>query len=433
MLDEYSIDHQAGKIFDSRTREYFAEVYSSYTIGNYRSAVVMLWSVAICDLIFKLENLAQTYQDQTAQNILLEISAKKLKNPTSSAWEMDLVKAVVERTQLIGVVEMKALEHLQQQRHLAAHPLIDDHSELHRPNRDEVRALIRNTLDDVLIKPPILATKVTSELVADIAKHQKILIDDAALATYVEQKYFKRFNAAVEKRVFRDLWLFVFKKEGDDFEANRYINYRTLMLLIKRNPARFEALIREDPDHFSQISLTHVMLIYLTGCLSKNPQMYPLLNEHVKIALQKDAASDGLTRCLAWFLADSLASHITMLSAWLDEDGHPAIDKYVWTALNEFSEAPEWSAQVRRLANKYYAKSWSFDEADNRFNEAIRPSLPAYTLDDLVHLMKCVEKNDQTYNRRAAWSDHKQVVDRVLSLDATFNLAPYPEFQPLTS
>ncbi len=44
-------------IYFAKTKEYFNEVISSYANGNYRSAVVMLYSVAVCDLLFKLKEL----------------------------------------------------------------------------------------------------------------------------------------------------------------------------------------------------------------------------------------------------------------------------------------------------------------------------------------------------------------------------------------
>ena len=56
MLDEYSIEQRASQIFDARSREYFSEVLSCYTSGNYRSAVVMLWSVVVCGLMFKIQS-----------------------------------------------------------------------------------------------------------------------------------------------------------------------------------------------------------------------------------------------------------------------------------------------------------------------------------------------------------------------------------------
>ena len=42
------------KIYSIKSREYFKEVVSSYAIGNFRSAIVMLYSVCMCDLIYKL-------------------------------------------------------------------------------------------------------------------------------------------------------------------------------------------------------------------------------------------------------------------------------------------------------------------------------------------------------------------------------------------
>ena len=40
------------KIYFNKTREYFNEVMASYSIENYRSAIVMLYAVVICDLIY---------------------------------------------------------------------------------------------------------------------------------------------------------------------------------------------------------------------------------------------------------------------------------------------------------------------------------------------------------------------------------------------
>ncbi len=48
-------------IYFAKTKEYFSEVISNYASGNYRSAVVMLYSVAICDLLFKLKELCDMY------------------------------------------------------------------------------------------------------------------------------------------------------------------------------------------------------------------------------------------------------------------------------------------------------------------------------------------------------------------------------------
>lgn len=64
---------EADDIYFSKTKEYFNEVLSNYANGNYRSAVVMLYSVAICDLLFKLQELVDMYNDSVAGDILREV------------------------------------------------------------------------------------------------------------------------------------------------------------------------------------------------------------------------------------------------------------------------------------------------------------------------------------------------------------------------
>jgi hypothetical protein len=168
MLDEYSIEQRATQIFDARTKEYFSEVLSCYAAGNYRSSVVMLWSVAVCDLLFKLQNLVDLYGDAKAKEILADIGKLQQDNERSPIWETKLVESVAEQTQLLDIAERENLLHLQRQRHLAAHPVVNANFQLHRPNRETVRALIRNTLDGVLTKAPILSKQIVNELVGDL-------------------------------------------------------------------------------------------------------------------------------------------------------------------------------------------------------------------------------------------------------------------------
>jgi hypothetical protein len=75
-----SLEGFADDIFAAKTREYFKEVLSSYQNGNYRSSVVMLWSVAVCDLIYKLEYLIEVYRDATATEIINEMTRIQAKN-----------------------------------------------------------------------------------------------------------------------------------------------------------------------------------------------------------------------------------------------------------------------------------------------------------------------------------------------------------------
>lgn len=428
MLDEYSIEQRATQIFDARTKEYFSEVLSCYAAGNYRSSVVMLWSVAVCDLLFKLQNLVDLYGDAKAKDILADIGKLQQDNERSPIWETKLVESVAEQTQLLDIAERENLLHLQRQRHLAAHPVVNANFQLHQPNRETARALIRNTLDGVLTKAPILSKQIVNELVEDLEQASGILIDDKKLKAYLESKYYTRFNPEVEKAVFKALWKFAFRLADERCEKNRAINYSALRVLFRRNPAQFKAQIEADRDYFSTIATGGAPVVCLIHFLSRETQVYGLLADHAKTAIQHVAENDTSARCLAWFTAANLQEHAARLGDWILGGDYPQIDQATWGTMAEFSDSAEWSKMLIRLANKYYVASFSYNTADRRFSEVIGPNLGRYALDDCIDLVEGIQRNDQTWRRGRASTDHNDVRSRILELDPTFDFSQYPTF-----
>jgi hypothetical protein len=428
MLDEYSIEQRATQIFDARTKDYFSEVLSCYAAGNYRSAVVMLWSVAVCDLLFKLQNLVDLYGDEKAKTILVEIGNLQEDNERSPIWETKLVELVAAQTQLIDVAERENLLHLQRQRHLAAHPVVTASFQLHRPNRDTARALIRNTLDGLLTKAPILCKRIVNELVDDLEQASGILIDDKKLKAYLESKYFNRFNAEVEKAVFKALWKFVFRSTDEKCEKNRAINYSAIRLLFLRNPPQFRILLESDKDYFSAIASAGEPVLFLIHFLSREPALYLLLADHAKASLQHAAESDTSARCLAWFICNDLAEHAVNLGGWIAANGSQEIDRDTWDFIAEISDSIEWSKQIIRLSNRYYAASVGYNAADRRFSEVIRPHLARYEIDDCIDLIQGIERNTQTWERGRARTDHREVRARAIQLSPAFDLTIYTIF-----
>lgn len=428
MLDEYSIEQRATQIFDARSKEYFSEVLSCYSAGNHRSAVVMLWSVVVCDLLFKLQHLVDLYGDAKAKGILAEIGQMQQDNERSPVWETKLVESVAEQTQLLDIAERENLLHLQRQRHLAAHPVVNANFQLHRPNRDTARALIRNALDGLLTKAPILSKQIVGDLVEDLEQASGILIDDKKLKAYLESKYFSRFNPEVEKAVFKALWKFVFRLTDEKCEKNRAINYSALNLLYSRNPGQFRAQIEADRDYFSTIATGGTALVCLIHFLSRSRPIFGLLAEHAKTAIQHVVDNDVASRCLAWFTAASLPEHAERLREWFVGDAYPEIGRETWDALREISDSPEWEKTVVRLASAYYVASTSYDGADKRFNEAIRPLLPKFDLDDCIELIRGIEQNGQTWERRGAYRDHRELRARALEISPVADLTGYQVF-----
>lgn len=438
MQDEYSIETRTSKIFDAKTKEYFSEVLSCYIAGNYRSAVVMLWSVAVCDLLFKLQNLVDLYGDDKAKTILDKIRKQQKGNERSPIWEKTLVESVAKETQLLDVVELGDLLELQRQRHLAAHPVVTENFELHRPNRETTRALIRNTLDGLLTKAPILSKQIIDELVKDLAQRSETLfIDDKKgnkkLKAYLESKYFNRFNPEVEKAVFKALWKFTFRYTDEPYEKNRSINYRTLRLLYLRNRDQFRKQVNSEKDYFSKIASGGDPVVCLIRFLSQAPRLYECLEDHAKTEIQYSADNNISAKCLAWFTKKSLNEHASDLDKRISGKGEFVaigleIDRDTWAEFKAISGSPEWSKSVIRLANKNYGLSSSFDEAKQRFNDTIRPLLQEYKIDDCIDLIKRIDKNNLTWGRGLADTDHHELRSRVLDLDPNFDFSPHDGF-----
>ena len=124
-MSEHSIENLIDNIFSSKTRDYFQEVIQTYYTNCYRSSIVMLYSVVICDLIYKLEELRDVYNDATSKKILLEIEGLQQANPKSPDWENKLVEMIADRTKLLEISDVENINQLQKHRHLSAHPVLN--------------------------------------------------------------------------------------------------------------------------------------------------------------------------------------------------------------------------------------------------------------------------------------------------------------------
>jgi hypothetical protein len=158
----------------------------------------MLWTVVISDLIYKLQQLKDLYQETGAKSILKEVEEKQMKAPNSSEWENYLVEQVNSRTHLLEPADFEHLQTLRKLRHLSAHPTLSGTNLLFSSNKETVRALIRNSLEGVLLKPPIFSRKIVDEFIKDLALKAELLPDTESLKQYLEAKYFKNLHPSVE-------------------------------------------------------------------------------------------------------------------------------------------------------------------------------------------------------------------------------------------
>lgn len=426
-MNDYSLELAAERISDARTRRYFSEVMQSYNSGCFRSSVVMLWSVAVCDILFKLTQLADSFGDLTAKGILKDIEYIRVANPKSPEWEWELIEQVKTRTQLLEAGDYANLEALRQHRHLSAHPVLSAAEVLFEPNRETARAHIRNTLDGVLTKPAIMTKKVFDALVEDLEINASIFADKLALSKYLSAKYLAHMVPAIEIAIFRSLWRLVFKSEDLRCETNRTTNFRALTIIYERNREGLKTAISNERSYFSEVGPQGSRLDLLIRFIGSHPELYPLLTDAAKTPLEAASKTSLTNFAVCTFLSKDLQTHIRAVEARVKKKEYIGADAF--GDLLEIAQQQGLEPLALNLAITQFGMSNWAPMADGYFTSLIFPSLGAFSKEHLTQLVGVVNSNRQIHARSRAKKDHlmiKEMVQKAFGI--AFDFSKYPKF-----
>lgn len=428
-MKNFEIESMKEQIHFGKTKEYFEEVLTSYQVGSYRSSVVMLWAVAISDIIYKLQYLVDLYSDAAAKEILDEVKAIQNEDIRSSSWELGVVDKVFNNTNLIDSAEYENIRYLQKQRHLCAHPVLRGNLELHKPNKETVRALIRNILEGVLIKPPFYTQKVISEILEDLDESKEALNTNQKVKRYVESRYLNRLTDDVEFSLYRTLWKLAFKLDNEKCRENRLLNRNVIRVITNRHKAKLAEVISADQDYYSNIAANGSPLDYLVHYLSMNESFYELLTEDAKLKIQHASENTDIGRTCGWFTRGDLSSHFDYLVTWIEGSLYPTFSVSQWKYVLELSDSVEWERQYAKLISSYYCISVDFNTADSRFTDSLSPNLKYFDQESAKYLLMKIETNDQLYRRGRARADHRKVREKFNEfLPTDFDYSVYPAF-----
>ena len=345
--------------------------------------------------------------------------------------EHKLIELVRQRTNFLEASEYENLDYLQKQRHLSAHPVVKDNKELYRPNRDTVRSLIRNTLDGVLVKPPIYTKKIFDEFITDLSESAPLLIRDKELKLYLESKYFSKLSTEVEHSIFRSLWKLIFLTCDEECNKNRKINYRALQILCNRNRNKVRDWVESEKEYYSNIAPNGDPVDFLVHFLSQWHDLYALLTHEAKIKIEHCIKHENIGRCFGWFIKPDLDAHYTDLLEWIKSADNLSLHERTFKELLLISDTAEWESSVANLASAYYCGSKNFDSADIRFEQYVKPFLIKYKRDNLIFLLEQIQSSHQVHHpsRNATTTEFrliKERCDEVLGKD--YDYQQFPKF-----
>jgi hypothetical protein len=391
---DFSIESSLDKIQNANTKEYFKEVYQTFVNGNYRSSTVMLYSVLVCDLVYKLRDLRDIYGDTKAKKILDEIEVMQGKNPNSPEWESKLIEFIKDRTALLEPSDIVAIESLQKFRHLSAHPVLNNSDLLYAPNRDTVQSLIRNILEGVLTNPPFFSNRIFDTMLADLTEVKDKITEDDGLEKYVKSRYIKRLKDTDFRKLFRSLWKVVFITDDAESIESRIINYKVLKIFVSHDKSTCIDLLRKEPHYYSNVNKDeHVSR--MIRLLASFPEFYKLFEGSLKLLIDSKIAAEDEYRFVAWFSKSTIKDHI----ASLKPDDFTAISAHSFNFMKSLCEQNGCKKELIDFAIEYFGTSDSFDTTNSRYSQIITNVADDFSLEQTKRLLEISDNNYQVYQR----------------------------------
>lgn len=392
MSFDYSIENLSDNISNSKTKLYFQEVYQTFINKNYRSSTVMLYSVLICDIVFKLRDLRDIYSDSKAEKILKEIEEMQTAKPTSSEWESKLIELVQDRTNLLESSDIVAIESLQKFRHLSAHPVLSNSDLLFSPNKETVQALIRNILEGVLTNPPFFSNKIFDTMLNDLVEVKDSVYEDESLEKYIVSRYISRLKNNDFLKVFRSLWKVVFIATDELSTTHANLVYRTLGIFTAQRKPFCTEIIKNEINYYSNITkdfkiaaLIHYLAIY--------PDIYPLLEAPLQLIIKNQSNDGGELEFVSWFLSGNIKTHFGKLDS--SKIGNLPSDTFEF--MSKISADNGETKEYCDFLIAYFDKSNSYDQSSSRLRK-IADSLERHiTLQQAKKLLILSNLNSQIY------------------------------------
>lgn len=407
----FDIEEKMETIPDPKTKKLFEEVYSSYQHGNYRSAVVMLWSVVVADIIFKLKFLDDTYRNKKASALLKNIKKKQEEHPENPEWEKELLKKAYEELKFITLNDKTNLEYLRTQRNLSAHPVLTDDNLLLAPNKDTTRSLIRNAMEAILLKTPLLHSELVNSIVEDLANNKDRLGSYENIKPYIQKRYFPNISNDGAIRIFKALWRFIFDTRNQEEDENRPINFFALLVFSERYKDLYVTEIQNNSSYY-QVSAKYIE--WIVGFLKNYPQMYQVLDESVKTLISSSINQlDQFLMCD--FLSSSLEDHYNSVLLSMNSEILSISEENLRRCFDKAKEK-DMLSKFFEICIKIYSRSGNFNYADANYYQYISPFLSDYTLTDILLLMHETNDKSQVCNRNRAYFDHKNVIQKFYEL-----------------
>ncbi len=402
MTEIFSIKSSIPKIQNANTRKYFKEVYEAFENNNFRASIIMLYSVFICDLVYKLRDLRDIYHDSNSKKMLDIIEDMQLKDSASTEWERNLIELIKEKF-LLEPADIVAIETLQKLRNLSAHPNLNTPNLLYEPDKETVQSLIRNVLESALTCSPLFSNKISAIMLNDLEEVKGIINDDVNLERYLKSRYLSRLRELDFRKLFRSMWELVLMTDDKKSTDNIELFFKILNIFISNNKRTCLDLIKNETNFYSNIN-REARGTYLIRLLAIYPDFYSYLDNSLKDFIEIRRASDDEYKFLCSFFAEGLRDHFLSFKPY-EFDSIP-LSAYIF--MKNLCLQKNCLEELVEFTINHFGESSSFAETTAR-NYLISEISNELSSSQLKKLLEVSNANSQIYFRHGMKRDLRDI------------------------
>ncbi|OGQ88899.1 MAG: hypothetical protein A2512_08470 [Deltaproteobacteria bacterium RIFOXYD12_FULL_56_24] len=385
------IDSLCLSVRDRESRRLIMEAITAYRGGALRSAIVSTWIAVACDIIAKARELAS--QGEPAPKKFVEeldaaINQGKGDLRKLQTIESNLLKTANEELQILAPHEYEALDRLQKDRNLCAHPAFVVEDELFQPSMELVRAHVVHALQYLLIHAPLQGKSAIARFDADIVS-PSFPNTSEAMGVYIRSKYLDRAKDVLVINLIKALLSGLFSEDHV-----KYIGKERLFGMAIREIAKGKTAIYEKTvpayvaNKFDDVA--DDVLLNICTFLENDPRIWGWLSETVRLRIkQLIQVSDIETlKANAVFDAFIVPELVDVLLTKFD-----SFEEKV--QVNIISEYPRKEFVSRALAIYRNASGWRYAET---LGQSLILKLAHFlTVSDLMEILSAAESNNQIW------------------------------------
>jgi len=267
------------KIEDKEIRELTEEAIKCYYIGAYRASINSIWNAIIYDAYKKAKFLAENFGDKAAKKLVKDIENSIESGNYIKEFEI-IEEYLYKKFKALDKVDLDKLEFIKKLRNLSSHPsFYVSEGRIFYPNAEDVRMCLRNAIEILLSKKPIIGKSAIEHILRDVEGPYTPL-DYKSFKEYFVKKYINR----ADKYLLRNLFLVILKDLNRDIDEPGTITTKIwlLKLLIEKDEnILYDGIIKNILNNFNIDTLIY-LLAEIHDIFKALDEIIPKLKQAIK-------------------------------------------------------------------------------------------------------------------------------------------------------